>query len=1092
MNSPQAYCCLTSFLLNLLLFLSGSAVAGDLGKEFEDPPDSARMWTWWFWLGDKVDKASITADLEALKAQGMAGVTVYSLSGPGVPGKGPNYMSAEWRELWRHTLKEADRLGLGVSTMLCSGWNAGGPWIKPEQACKQHVHSELILEGPQHFKGKLPLPGSDQRFYRDVVVQAFPTDMSRITLSASSSHSNYPVDQAGDGDSNSFWVSNGENPNEGPSKDKPEWLMVDLGQSRSVRNVTIQPRPGYGPKDAEVQLSEDGTAFKPLRVLVMERDQSTEILLPDKPVRYIRLFVTSTYSPKNANVQVCELTVDGKSLRGAPSGLMALKTLRDTVGGMSPTPEINGAVLKPLPPEGAGTAIDPAAVIDLSARCDADGVLDWDVPAGMWKILRTGVTLTGAITSWSSPTGVGFESDPLDASAMEFQAANVVDPLVEDAGPLAGKVFRSVQIDSWEINHPNWSAGLIDGFKKFRGYDPNPYLPTLAGHIVGSAAMSDRFLYDYRRTVGDLVADNYFGRLSTLAESKGIVQQSEAGGVCSPKVMALDCLKNLGRCAIPMGEFWQDGTWVEGNQNKNGKQTASAAHLYGKRIAAAEAFTSFIHWVDSPSTLKPTADRAFCEGFNHFFIFSSATRSEDGFPGTEFCAGTHFNRKITWWKQASSFSDYIARCSHLLQQGLFVGDVLFYNGDGCPNFVGPKQVDPSLGPGYDYDVCNSEIILTRLTVKEGRIVLPDGMSYKFLVLPESATMPLEVLAKLKELVAAGMTLVGPKPEAAPGLTGYPHCDEQVKAMAAELWGNCDGKTVREHAFGKGRVVWGITPREVLAQAGVKPDFTVVGEPGAFLDWIHRSVNGTEIYFVVNRQNRAEKAVCTFRVSGKQPELWDPVSGQARVLQQCKVAEDGRMELPLQFEPYQSGFVVFRKKVEEVTAGGDKNFQEWLPVMELTGAWEVAFDPRWGGPDKIVFDKLDDWTKRPEDTIKYFSGAATYRKVIDFQQSKTENPKSRIFLALGEVRDVARVRLNGKDFGVVWCAPWRVDVTEAIKPGANALEIEVINLWPNRLIGDGKLPPEKRLTQTNIDGFYSGEHNLLPSGLLGPVRLMKTE
>ena len=184
--------------------------------------------------------------------------------------------------------------------------------------------------------------------------------------------------------------------------------------------------------------------------------------------------------------------------------------------------------------------------------------------------------------------------------------------------------------------------------------------------------------------------------------------------------------------------------------------------------------------------------------------------------------------------------------------------------------------------------------------------------------------------------------------------------------------------------------------------------------------------------------------------------------------------------------------MFRKKVEEVTAGGDKNFQEWLPVMELTGAWEVAFDPRWGGPDKIVFDKLDDWTKRPEDTIKYFSGAATYRKVIDFQQSKTENPKSRIFLALGEVRDVARVRLNGKDFGVVWCAPWRVDVTEAIKPGANALEIEVINLWPNRLIGDGKLPPEKRLTQTNIDGFYSGEHNLLPSGLLGPVRLMKTE
>ena len=1074
------------------LMIGTAKAAGDLAREFANPPDSARMWTWWFWLGDKVDKTSITADLEALKAQGIAGVTVYSLSGPGVPGKGPDYMSAEWRELWKHTLKESERLGLGVSTMLCSGWNAGGPWIQPEQACKKHVSSELVLTGPQHFKAKLPMPSADKNFYRDVAIQAFPVtpvpaDKPVMKLTASSSHKNYPVNQAGDGDGASFWVSNGEKLNEGPSKDNPAWLKIDLGEQRVVKMVTFQQRHGYGPKDAELQISDDGATFTTAKTLVMDREKSAELQLPDKPVRAIRLFMTSTYSPESENVQICEVLVDGQPLKqSGPSPLMALKALSNTVSGQAPTKDINGAVLKPLPLEEPGTAIAPASIVDLTARCTADGELEWDVPAGTWKILRTGFTLTGAMTSWSSPTGVGFESDPLDAAAMEFQFANTAALLAEDAGPLAGKVFRSVQIDSWEINHPNWTAGLLDGFKKFRGYDPRPYLPTLSGQVVVNAETSDRFLYDYRKTVGDLVAENYFGRLSTLAASKGIVQQSESGGVCSPKVMALDCLKNLGLCAIPMGEFWQDNGWVESNQNKNGKQTSSAAHLYGKKIAAAEAFTSFIHWVDSPASLKPTADRAFCEGFNHFFIFSSATRSEDGLPGTEFCAGTHFNRKITWWNQSRGFNDYIARCSHLLQQGLFVGDVLFYNGDQCPNYVGPKHIDPSVGPGYDYDVCNSEIILTRLSIKTGQIVLPDGMSYRVLVLPESSTMPVEVLSKLKELVAAGMTLIGPRPVKAPGLKDYPKCDAQVKALADELWGDCDGKRVTEHAFGKGRVVWGKTVREVLATAGVQPDFTIAdAQPGAFLDWIHRSVDGTEIYFIANRNNRTEKATCSFRVKGKQPEIWDPVTGTQRDVVALRQGNDGT-DVALDLPAYGSVFVIFRKSQVPSPKSEIKNLPAQKPVMELTGPWTVTFDPKWGGPEApVVFNDLTDWTDQSDLKIKYYSGKATYRKTFDYPEPRTLNP---LFLDLGELNSVAEVRLNGTSLGVLWTKPYRIEVSAAIKRGANTLEIDIINLWPNRLIGDGKLPPEKRLTQTNIDKFYKGDHKLLPSGLLGPVSL----
>ena len=1023
--------------LTFCVLLAGTLRANeDLAESFSQPPDSARMWTWWFWLGDMVDKDSITADLEALKAQGMGGVTVYSISGPGVPGKGPNYMSPEWRDLWKHTLKEAERLELGVSAMLCSGWNAGGPWIKPEQACKQRVHSALILEGPQHFKGSLPLPEGDPRFYQDVSIQAFPVKVSvpGPVITASSSHAKYPVGNAGDGDGNSFWVSNGEKPNEGPAKDKPEWLLVDLGESRVVKKVTIQPHPGYGPRDAEFQASVDGSTFTTVRTLVMERDQPAEVALADKPVRYLRLFITSTYSPQSENVQVCEFLVDDRPLgRATPSALLALKNLSNSVGGQAPTREINEAVRRPLPPEEPGTAIDPASVIDLNARCDANGVLDWDVPAGCWKILRTGFTLTGAMTTWCSPTGMGFESDPLDAAAMDFQFANVAGPLVEDAGSLAGKVFRSVQIDSWEINHPNWTAGFLDGFRKFRGYDPNPYLPSLAGDIVGNAAMSDRFLYDYRKTVGDLVAENYFGRMGTLAEAKGILQQSEAGGVCSPKSMAMDCLKNLGRCAIPMGEFWQDGTWVEANQNKNGKQTASAAHLYGKQIVAAEAFTSFVHWLESPASLKPTADRAFCEGFNHFFIFSSATRTGDGYPGTEFCAGTHFNRKLTWWNQARCFNDYVARCSHLLQQGLFAADVLFYNGDACPNFVPPKNIDPSLGPGYDYDVCNTEIVLTRLAVKDGRIVLPDGMSYRLLVLPDSATMPVEVLRKLRTLIESGATVIGPKPEKAPGLKDYPRCDQQVQALAAEVWGEVDGEQVKERKVGEGRIVWGRTLRDILLGDGVLPDCEIAGQADTFIDSIHRVTAAAEIYFLVNRNSRPEKISATFRVSGRQPELWDPATGAQRDLPQFE-QNAGRTSVPLELEPNGSMFVVFRKALERGDSpshsaqgtsdeGTQSNFPTVKPIHELPGSWSVQFDPQWlyptdGLPGEqakglLVFDKLEDWSKRPEPAIQHFSGTAVYRKTFELANSfKIHDSKFKIHLDLGTVKDVARVRLNG--------------------------------------------------------------------------------
>jgi hypothetical protein len=667
----------------------------------------------------------------------------------------------------------------------------------------------------------------------------------------------------------------------------------------------------------------------------------------------------------------------------------------------------------------------------------------------------------------------------------------MAEVLLSDSADLVGKSLKYLHDDSWEVGLPNWTRGFLDEFKTYRGYDARPYLPVLAGHAVGSAEISDRFLHDFRKTIADCLAENHYGRFAELAHARGLNIHPEGGGPCWPQVVPMDALKNLGRCDIPMGEFWHSQHWHEGtNQNTNGKQTATAAHIYGKRWVMAEAFTSIgPHWMEGPADLKATADIAFCEGINRFVHHTStASRPEDGKPGYEYFAGTHFNPNITWWEQAGAWTDYISRCQWLLSQGLFVADVLYYNGDGAPNLVEPKHVDPSLGKGYDYDVCNAEVLLTRVSVEDGRIILPDGMSYRVLVLPDRKSMPVEILARIKELVEAGATVIGPRPEKDPGLKNYPQCDERLKAMASELWGPCDGETIKHRRAGKGHIVWGQSLREVLTERGVEPDFEYAGEnKDAFLDFIHRRTDQADIYMVVNRRARAERIDCSFRIKGKQPEFWDPVSGTmvgATVFQQ----KQGRTIVPVELASHGSMFVIFQNRTSQRVVGNMNDpFAKKSTVQKLSGPWQVQFDPEWGGPGSVVFEKLDDWTQREEPGIKFYSGKATYHKTFDLPKSSPKG-KQRVYLNLGKVKNLAEVRVNGKELGVIWTAPWQVDITQAVKATGNKLEIDVVNLWPNRLIGDAALPPEKRLTKTNVNTFKQNSP-LLPSGLLGPVQLI---
>jgi hypothetical protein len=762
------------------------------------------------------------------------------------------------------------------------------------------------------------------------------------------------------------------------------------------------------------------------------------------------------------------------------------------------------------------TPISPEDVIDLTSKFGPDGKLDWDVPEGSWTIVRTGHRMTGFRVHTSMPDGDprdlqdllhrmsepaqgsdGLEVDWLSTESVDQQWEHLGKILLADAGPLAGTTLKFLATDSFEDGYPNWTAKILEKFQQYRGYDPKPYLPVLAGYLVGSAEISDRFLYDYRKTVADCMADNY-QRFAELAHLHGLSIDCEAAGPCWSGTMCMDGLKNLGRCDMPQGEFWQDDTFVVDGQNKVTKQTAAAAHIYGRKTASAEAFTSFLPaWGDCPASLKPTADRAFCEGINRFVFHNmTATRQQDGLPGYQYGAGTHFNPNVTWWQQgARPWISYVSRCQWLLQSGLFVADVLYYNGDGAPNMVEPKHWDPSLGKGYDYDVCNSEVLLTRLSVKDGRLVLPDGMSYHLLILPERAQMPVEVIQKLRQLVEAGATIVGPKPESDPGLRDYPHCDEVVRQVADELWGAVDGNGVTEKQLHEGRVIWGRSPGQVLKEDGISPDFEVTGgNTGTFIDYIHRTAPDAEIYFLANRESRPEPIKATFRVGGRQPELWDPISGKQRDLRDFRQQEE-RTTVSLELEPYGSMFIIFRRRASVPQPATAKNFPASKPLQEVAGPWSVQFDPKWFYPTdamhgeqaagKFIFQNLDDWATRPEAAIKYFSGTATYRNQFKWTGGKAEGKS--IFLHLGTVHATAAVRLNGKDLGVVWCSPWRVDVTHELKPGQNTLEIDVVNLWPNRLLGDGLLPAEQRRTHTNIR--TEAQQTLLSSGLLGPVQLI---
>lgn len=743
-------------------------------------------------------------------------------------------------------------------------------------------------------------------------------------------------------------------------------------------------------------------------------------------------------------------------------------------------PSVDHHAVTPTAPRGA--VINPATVLDLTSKLAPDGRLNWKPPPGSWTIIRLGWSLTGAVNAPAEPEATGLEVDKLDAGAVRRYLGHYLDLYREASGDKLGPAgIQTLLTDSWEAGVQNWTPAMLAEFRSRRGYDPTRWLPVLTGRVVESADASERFLFDYRQTLKDLVVDNHYGVLAQELKLRGMGYYTEMQGDY-PRAIA-DGMTVKARADIPTAEFWyRPWSTPEGQPPLKAdlEEAASAAHVYGKPLVAAEALTvaaPLDPWSFSPAMLKPIADEIFARGVNRILIHESHLQPlVDARPGLGlYIFGQYFNRNETWAEHAAPWVRYLSRSSYLLQQGQYVADVAYFYGEERNlTELFKDRVNTDVPRGYAYDYINPEALLTLLSIRDGRLLTPSGMSYRVLFLPDAVRrLSLPALRKLHTLVAGGAVLVAKRPE---GSLGLGSDEAEFDRLVDAIWG--DAAAPR----GTGRVYADL--RDALTREQVAPDIVFEGassSPETLLA-LHRRTSDADIYFVSNQAAQAQSFKASFRVAGRAPELWRAETGETQPLSYEQTPTGLRTSLEL--APHDAVFVVFRKPATQQTWTAPSLQRSTLATLQ--GPWKVAFQPGRGAPVSAYFNDLISWPEAADPRIKYFSGVAVYSRVVTVKRAWLGAGR-RIELDLGDVKEIASVSVNGKAVSTAWHAPYRVDITKALRPGQNAVSVEVVNLWPNRLIGD-KQPGAKPIAFAPSSP-YTAASPLLPSGLLGPVRLV---
>jgi hypothetical protein len=1056
------------------------ATADPLESGFANPPDQAAPWCYYYWISDNISREGITKDLEAMKRIGIREALIGNIFLDNQPAGPIKVLSEEWWQLVEHAIREGGRLGVNIAMFNCPGWSqSGGPWVSAEQTMRYVISSDTRVTGPAKFSQKLATPIGQ---FQDIAVLAFPApENDAQSLASLKPRITFTPPVAGaeniaDGDLNTsvrFPVK------PGPAKNPAVTLDIRLDAPLTARSLRIHPTGDSFSADAELQVADPAGNFTTIRKFKCDRSNPAigTGFMPRGPVTVsfpattgsqFRI-VFSNPAGRAANPGLAEIDL---------SGAARLESyIEKQLAKMHPTPlPLASTYQWPTQPEpeSPGLTVPTNGIRNLTSKLADDGTLTWDVPAGEWVIQRIGKTPTGMKNAPASPEAVGFEVDKMNRKFTQQHFDAFIGQLLKRMPAADRKALTRVIADSYEMGSQNWSDDLAENFQKQFGYDAIPWLPVLSGRIIGSAAQSERFLWDLRRIVADRVATEYVGGMNESSRKNGL-------GLW---------LENYGHWGFP-GEFLKYGAysdriggefWVTGDLGSiECRAASSCANIYGKPFVSAESFTGGPAFKNSPKDLKARGDWSFCEGVNHVVLHVYIQQPDDDkIPGINAPWGTEFNRHNTWFEKGGSWVDYERRSCWMLQQGWRVADVAYFIGEDAPKMTGARE--PALPPGRDFDYINADVIIDSLTVRNGQLALPHGVSYKVLVLPKQDTMRPAVLRKIRDLIQAGATVLGPPPVKSPSLQNQPQADEEVRALATEIWGNRGFDKPGERRFGKGRIIWEKDLTEIFKSAQTPPAIEFRGAAAdSKLLFTHRSSKDAEIYFISNQKDRPESVSCAFRVTGRQPELWNAVTGERRLLPEWS-EQSGQTLVPLVFAPTQSWFVVFRQPGKPATNGS--NFPQPKPLMTLEKPWTVAFDPKWGGPEKTEFVTLGDWTQHPHEGIKHYSGTATYQTT--FELASTDGG---LILDLGKVCDLATVKLNGKDLGTVWTAPWQVDIGTAAKTGSNTLEITITNPWNNRLVGDLKLPPAKRRTSLSL-ATVKPNAPLQAAGLLGPVTIQK--
>ncbi len=1093
-----------------------SAAAPDddsLVRGFETPPDSAKPRVWWHWINGNITREGITRDLEWMKRVGIGGFQNFDAAlGPvKVIDNRLVYMTPEWKETFRYAIDLADRLGLEAAIAGSPGWSeSGGPWVQPAQAMKKFVWSETRIAGGAPFHGVLSKPpfttGPFQNapviefadvlmgvkptpppeLYQDTAVVAYRVPAGDVPFAAlrptvTSSAGTIDVPGLSDGDVVKFSAL--------PMAPVGEraWLKIEFAQPQTVRGASLAIAGfkwpfGPQPEGPDLESSADGQSFTKVVNIPLTLSEQTTVSFAPVTARIFRLsFKTPPPEPGGSPFRPPPPTAHQIAEFVLHTGARVNRF--EEKAGFATMPDLSTVPTSAVTPSDVVMKND---VIDLTARMKPDGTLDWTPPAGQWAVVRFGYSLLGIKNHPASPEGTGFEVDKLSAEHVKTYMTTYLDNYQSALGPLMGK--RGLQYlisDSWEAGAQNWTENVLPEFQRRRGYDPHPWLPVLIGHIVETAAASDRFLWDFRRTLADMLAEYHYDQITAMLKARGMGHYGESheGG----RAFIGDGMEVKRSNDVPMAAMWTQLPGVNAEQygyNADIRESASVSHLYGQNLVAAESLTAASGaWAWSPATLKPTADKELALGLNRFVLHTSVHQPLiDKGPGLSLGPfGQWFTRNETWAEPAKAWLTYLARSSYMLQQGRFVADVLYFYGEDSNLTAVFDHSAPAVPATHNFDYINADALLHLLTVSDGRLATPSGMRYRVLALdPRARQMSLPVLRTLRELAGAGAVIVGQKPTASPSLSDD---DEAFKRVADELWGAGDG--AGEHKVGKGTVLGSGTIGEALNSLHVVADFEYTkSKADSQLLFVHRALADGDAYFVSNRNAWDEAVDATFRVTGKEPEIWHADTG-LREPAAFRIA-DGRTTVPLRLEPWGTVFVVFRKSTTATTRTAPAI--DWRTVTTVDGSWDVRFQPDRGAPASVTLPALSSWSDSVDPGVKYFSGTATYSKTIDVPQTWLGSG-SRLWLDLGEVHELAEVSVNGTPLGIVWKRPYRLDVTTALKPGANTLLLQVTNLWVNRMIGDQQANASRQYTFT-VPTFYKADSPLLPSGLLGPVTVVQ--